>query len=223
MDHQEALRMQATERYVLGDLSSSEQEEFEEHFFTCAECAEDLRMGAVFAANARAVFREQTRRPPATSPAVSPQKGSGWWTWLRPAMAAPLAAAVALLCVVAYQNSVTIPQLKNTVAEATAPQSVPSFSLKIARGDEPIAVPKGAHSFLLSFYLPQDAVLPQYQGELQTTSGTTLRSFALPHLTGQPFTVLLRRSDFSSGAYVLKVYTAERTEIASYRFDLKFE
>jgi hypothetical protein len=223
MDHQEALRMQASERYMLGGLSSSEQEEFEEHFFTCTECAEDLRLGAVFKANARAVFREQSRRPPATSPAVSPQQGLGWWTWLRPALAAPLAAAITLLCVVAYQNSVTIPRLENTLAEATAPQSVPSFALKIARGDEPIAVPKDAHSFLLNFYLPQDVVLPQYVGEIQAASGAKLQSFALPHVAGQPFTVLLRRSDFSSGAYVLKVYTAQRTEIATYRFDLKFE
>ena len=57
MNHQEALRIQAPERYALGELSSSEVEEFEEHFFTCAECAEDLSIGAIFAANARAAAR----------------------------------------------------------------------------------------------------------------------------------------------------------------------
>jgi hypothetical protein len=224
MDHQDALRMQACERYMLGDLSSSDQEDFEEHFFTCAECAEDLRLGAVFKANARAVFSEQSRRPPATSPSATSHRGLGWWTWLRPAMAAPVAAALALLSIVAYQNAVTIPRLQTAISEVTAPQSVPSFPLKIARGDEPIIVPKKAQSFILNFYLPQDVVLPTYIGEIQTPAGAKLRSLALPHsVPGQPFMVLLRSSDFPAGAYVLKVYTAGRTEIAAYRFDLKFE
>ena len=223
MDHQEALRLQVSERYVLGDLSSSEMEEFEEHFFTCTECAEDLRLVAVFQANARAVFGEQSQRPPATSPAAARRPGLGWWTWFRPVVAAPLAAAIALVCVVAYQNAVTIPRLENSLNEATAPQSVPSFPLKIARGDEPLAIPRQTHSFLLNFYLPQDIVLPQYTAEIQTASGARVQSFTLQHVAGQPFAVLLRPSDFTSGAYVLKVYTAQRTEIAAYRFDLKFE
>lgn len=225
MDHQEALRIQAPERYALGELSSSEVEEFEEHFFSCAECAEDLSTGAIFAANARAVFREQSQRPTATSPAVLPQHGPGWWTWLRPAMAMPLAAAVALLCLVGYQNTITIPRLRNTLAETTAPQSAMSFPLKIARGDEPIVVPRNGQWFTLNFYLPQEAAFSEYEGEIDSAGGSQLRTFALSRpAAGQPFTVLLRRSDFASGPYVIKVYSAgKKAEVATYHFDLKVD
>src|SRR5580700_1047425 len=99
MDHEEATRIQAPGRYLLGDLTPSEKEGFEEHFFTCLECAEELRTGAIFADNARAVFHDDVRRPSSTSPAGSPQRGLGWWTWLhpawlRPAYLLPVAAAL---------------------------------------------------------------------------------------------------------------------------------
>ena len=225
MDHADALRRQASERYMLGELSSSEQEEFEEHFFNCAECSEDLSVGAVFAANARAVFHEQSLRPTATSPAVQPQPGLGWWNWLRPAMAMPLAAAVALLCIVGYQNTVTIPGLRKSVAEATAPQSVLSFALKIARGEEAVVVPASSREFALTFHLPQDVLAPQYSATIETADGRSLKSFPVQRaLAGEPFTVVLQRSDFPSGLYVLKVYTADtKAEVAAYQFDLKVD
>jgi len=225
MNHQEALRMQAPERYALGELSSSELEEFEEHFFTCAECAEDLSVGAIFAANARAVFREQSLSPTTTSPVAMPQRGGRWWNWLQPATAMPLAAAVALLCVVGYQNAITIPGLKSNVSHATAPQSAPSYALKIARGDEAVVVPANARSFVLTFFLPRQGTLPQYTGEIETAAGAKVGSFALQHpVAGQPFTIVLQRTDFSSGSYLLKVYTSDtKAEIATYHFDLKVD
>ena len=219
MDHQEATRTQAPMRYLLGELSTSEQEGFEEHFFTCQECAEELEAGAVFAENARAVFSEQSRRPTATSPAGLPQHGSGWWSWLRPQMAMPLAAMLALVCVIGYQNAVTIPRLKSMAG----PQAVLSFPLKIARGDETLAVPKSAQFFTLYFHLPQEARAASYTCVIETETGAKLRSLSLLYpAPGQPFTILLQRSEFSSGAYVVKVYAAiNEPEVAMYRFNLK--
>jgi len=43
MDHSEALRLQAAERYVLGELSPELREQYEEHYFTCEECASDVK------------------------------------------------------------------------------------------------------------------------------------------------------------------------------------
>jgi anti-sigma factor RsiW len=63
MDHSEAMQMSAAERYVLGDLTVSEVEEFERHFFDCPECSEELRMMSVLQDNARAVFLEQNPTP----------------------------------------------------------------------------------------------------------------------------------------------------------------
>ena len=48
MNHNEAVREQAVERYLLGELPEDARARFEEHFFDCALCAADLKDGAVF-------------------------------------------------------------------------------------------------------------------------------------------------------------------------------
>jgi hypothetical protein len=74
MDHTEANAMRAAERYVLGDLSVSEVEEFERHFFDCPQCSEELRLLSVLQENARAVFMEPLPGPLAQpEPAPAPQ------------------------------------------------------------------------------------------------------------------------------------------------------
>jgi len=56
MDHSEALRQQAAEKYVLGELPKPLRDEFEQHFFDCQECALDVKAAAGFVDNARAVL-----------------------------------------------------------------------------------------------------------------------------------------------------------------------
>src|SRR5260370_25476435 len=173
MDNIEATRRQACTRYMLGDLSPSDTEGYEEHFFRCHECAEPLRVGPIFAENARSVFREHLRRPTATSPAAQPQPGPGWLAWLNPAWlkpvtAVPLAAAVALLCVVGYQNLVTIPWLDGQLAQASAPQAAASFPLKIARGNDTFAVPRQSQSFAVYFFVTEATPSQRYAGEIET-------------------------------------------------------
>ena len=57
MDHNEALQLQAAEKYVLGELPPPLRDEFEEHFFGCQECALDVKAAAGFVDNARHVWR----------------------------------------------------------------------------------------------------------------------------------------------------------------------
>jgi len=57
MDHNEAIQLQAAEKYVLGELSPPLRDEFEEHFFDCQECALDVKAAAGFVDNARHVWR----------------------------------------------------------------------------------------------------------------------------------------------------------------------
>ncbi len=60
MDHQSAVDRNLAERYLLGELEAAEAAEFEEHFFDCPACAEDVRMGRTFVANLKAVLVENT-------------------------------------------------------------------------------------------------------------------------------------------------------------------
>lgn len=58
MEHQSAVELRFAERYLLDELSPEETASFEAHFFECALCAEDVRQGARFVANLKAVVRE---------------------------------------------------------------------------------------------------------------------------------------------------------------------
>ena len=58
MDHVTALNERSAERYVLGEMSSVETEQFERHFFECEECALAVEECQVLAGNARAVLSE---------------------------------------------------------------------------------------------------------------------------------------------------------------------
>ncbi len=50
--------------YVLGELSQVQREEYEEHYFDCAECAIDLKALATFADTTREVLRQEKSRAP---------------------------------------------------------------------------------------------------------------------------------------------------------------
>lgn len=59
MDHTEAVRLQAAEKYLLGELLNSQYEEYEEHYFDCMYCAEDIKAAVAFMENARQIFRDE--------------------------------------------------------------------------------------------------------------------------------------------------------------------
>ena len=47
MNHQEAVSSHATERYLLEEMTEVEKFAFEDHYFDCAECADDVRAAAL--------------------------------------------------------------------------------------------------------------------------------------------------------------------------------
>src|SRR5579872_4049465 len=111
MDHTEAVRSNAAERYAIGDLPLVEVEEFERHFFECSQCSEELRTLSVLVTNARAVFSEPVMvSPPVFQPAAEPvvavvqpveaqprviEKVRAWWR--QPWVLGPAFAALAVI------------------------------------------------------------------------------------------------------------------------------
>ncbi|HEY6351193.1 MAG TPA: hypothetical protein VI636_17455 [Candidatus Angelobacter sp.] len=43
MNHEFAIGSKAAERYVLGEMNEAERDAYEEHFFSCAVCAEEVK------------------------------------------------------------------------------------------------------------------------------------------------------------------------------------
>ena len=47
MTHEKAVQTGASERYLLEEMSELERHAFENHYFSCVECAEDVRTGGL--------------------------------------------------------------------------------------------------------------------------------------------------------------------------------
>lgn len=104
MEHDEAIRSHAAERYVSGDLPPGERSDFEAHFFDCLECAEDVRFELTFAANTRAVSREGRANIRSVPRPSHPGFRERWLGFLhpRPAMAFSIAANFVLAAGLGY-------------------------------------------------------------------------------------------------------------------------
>jgi hypothetical protein len=108
MDHLAAVQTSAVERYLLDELPDPEREEFEQHYFDCRICAEEVRLTAMFVDNATAVLRRPVYQPQRASLAAA-------WAWFRPQWATALAAVSSLFA--AYQYLVVIPSLHRAVPQ----------------------------------------------------------------------------------------------------------
>jgi hypothetical protein len=116
MNHNEAVRLQAVEKYLLRELPPDQLEAYEEHYFDCPACAEELKATVAFMETTRQVFREEA--PQVTDVKTLIRSRGGWFGWLRPAFAVPVFAALILL--IGYQNGVTIPHLKDATSNPSA-------------------------------------------------------------------------------------------------------
>jgi hypothetical protein len=202
MDHNEAVQLQTAIKYVLGELSQSQREEYEEHYFDCGECAVDLKAAAAFVDTSREVFRHEAEKFLGREAATA---RGGWFGWLRPAFAVPVFAV--LLLVVAYQNAVTIPKAKEEAAHGSAQLFASSFSLQMGNvrgGDEiKLQVPKN-ESFALKFDFTPARKLDGYIGQLQDASGRSLLHVNIPgSLTNKEAQLVVPAGLVHSGEYAL--------------------
>jgi len=184
MNHHEAIQLQAAVKYVLGELSQNQREEYEEHYFECAECAIDLKALATFTDSTREVWRQEKTTNPLVSDSV-PALG-GWLRWFQPITAIP--AFAALLLIIAYQNTVTIPQARNTSSRTVAEIYGQSFLLHPSdtrRGNEgivneaPFEV-RPNEGFLLQLDFMPSSSFPAYLCQLQDASGRVLQQLTVP-------------------------------------------
>jgi len=221
MDHSEATRLGAAEKYLLGELPPREREEFEEHFFTCVECAADISSGAVFVDNARQVLREE----PATQTVLKVMPSRSWASWLRPAWS--MAAVLALVAVIGYQNFVTIPGLKKTGAQ---PEALTSFSLLTAqsRGAGATAIrPPHDRPFGLYVDIPATQSFAYYT--VDVTSGSRRVSVRVsPEQAKDTVQVLVPAGALDSGhaEMVISGHSSEGVapvEVARYPFEIQMQ
>jgi len=224
MEHEEALRRLAVEKYLLNEMPPPECDEFEAHFFDCRECAADLRATAAFLEGAK----KELRRPRATGAAARTSKRSWFeFTW-RPAFAAP--AFALLLLIIVYQNVAVLPRFSGDAAPLKNPEILTSLSLIGANGrgaNAPSVKVTEGEPLLLSVDIPAAERFSSYTCVLADPSGAVL--WRLPVSSDQAKdTVAIRvpARAWVRGDYRLIVQGhanpagGEPAELASYRFIL---
>jgi hypothetical protein len=233
MDHSEAIRMGATEKYLLGELKGEERERFEEHFFVCAECAADVKGGALFLSGAKKELLGAQAAPARVAVGREPRRASWLETWLRPQIVVPVLAA--LIFVIVYQNLVLIPHMKNPGTVVIAPQPLQSFSLVAAnsRGGEPVKIQTVADSpFGLYVDVPPGGNYASYSLRVKDSAGKTQFSVDVPAAQAKDTVqVLVPASTLAAGNYALEVHgvvlgasaDAASSPIASFVFSLEYK
>jgi hypothetical protein len=157
MDHERAVHLNAAERYFLGELTGDDLEGFEEHFFTCPDCAEDVRTLSVFTANAKAIFRDQPAAPPALL--------------LRPVLWTSAILNFGLILGLGYTLLQVTPAMLRDLAEAREPQFVQDVPvLAVARGGEALReIASTTQRIVFSFYMREPFRSISY--EIKSESG----------------------------------------------------
>ncbi|MGH9746468.1 MAG: hypothetical protein ACRD59_10230 [Candidatus Acidiferrales bacterium] len=231
MDHSEAVRLKAAEKYLLGELSAELRDQYEDHYFGCIECAQDIRAGAALIDNARDVWSSEPIAGAVARPAR--EAGGGWWAVLwRPAFAVPVLALLVLFA--GYQNAFTIPQLKSALSRSEAPQALASFSLiaQNSRGSAPltIAAPAGK-PFSLFLDIPPQSQFTSYVCEFQSEAGVPELSLNISaEEAKQTVQLLIPAGRLASGKHLLVVRglgspesaDADKIGVVRYPFSLEY-
>jgi hypothetical protein len=229
MNHAEAIRIKATEQYLLEEMPADVRDAFEDHFMGCAECAADVRTSAVFMGSVKEALGPELV-PAVSRPAAEPPRGGWLAVLLRPAIAAPVMAV--LIGLLGYQSLVTIPRMKFALATAQAPSSVASFSLLSAssRGEASLPVAaKRNQPFTLYVDVPPQPSFPLYTLDVESANGAF--AFSLPVTAEEAknsVQVLVPKDRLAAGDYVMVIRgaasstDAQGTEVGRARFSLTY-
>jgi hypothetical protein len=148
MNHEQAMKDQASERYLLGELPENERDAFEEHYFECMMCADEVK--SAFA------FKDAVRASRAVHDEVAARRAARKAKWnLAPPLAAAASVLVAMLAWM--QFGVVRPQAMQ-IAEIGKPRVLTAYRLESTRGQDAfsLAPPNSHEPFQLEVLVPPD-------------------------------------------------------------------
>jgi len=225
MDHLDADKTKAVERYMLGDLSVSEVEEFERHFFDCPQCSEELRTLALFQANARAVFGEQNLAPLPVR-VHAPESAASWWRGFSPLFWNGQLWKSGAMALAALIIGVFAGYMAFGTREAGQVGSFPLYAQ--ARGEETVVSPAAASKvYTVYFDKTWEGDYLSYRAVFRDASGA--EKFSKPITPGAPGETIVMEvptHELPAGKYVLVMMGAnadKEAELARFPFTLKIK
>ncbi|HYC88543.1 MAG TPA: hypothetical protein VEO54_04960 [Thermoanaerobaculia bacterium] len=214
MEHSQAIEMNASDRYVLGQLSAAEADAFEEHYFDCATCADDVRLGMTIMEGGRRLVRETSEPTAPLAPVVPIDAGRRrFMKWL------PAAAAAALLTAnlpLLMRTQSAIPALSPIVGEAT--YLIPAG--RDANHVEVVVLPEGKTA-VLAFDVRPDRPYPRYEARVLRGDAVVVTYPLDPALFEDAVKIPL--PDPGPGTYVLVavgIAPAGETVVARHEFEV---
>jgi hypothetical protein len=204
MEHKKAIATLAAEKYVLDEFPPDQREEFEEHFFSCPECADDVRSLNLFRANAKVVLSEPASR-------LREYREQTWLQRMLQAISAGWSQpnyAWGTLAVILMVTTVTGGMRVVELNKQLQPQAITSFVLRPeTRGDITAIAPQQLGPFVLL-----EADVPGAAGELSweveisgPARNVVFAGTAPAPPPGASFKLLLPSEKLGAGEYVLAI------------------
>jgi hypothetical protein len=190
---------------MLGDLSVSEVEEFERHFFDCPQCSEELRALSILQENARVVFMEQDSAPSPqpslqiVAPVTEPQAArASWWSFN---IWAPAMAMIAIAVFVGFELG---------ERGADQPQSVNSFPIYAAKRGGETSVAPSANAKFFTVYMDRtwDRDYASYRAIVREDNASHQERVSMPLASpaqGSTIQILFPGNALKTGKYVLSI------------------
>jgi hypothetical protein len=209
MTHEQAVSTFASERYLLDEMTEPERSTFETHYFSCIECADDVRAGALMRDGVRAGLlgnhAAQKNVHNMRASAAWRRKTEGPRRWYQSA-AIPWAAAATLAVVAGYQTLVVPPGRALSEPVALAPITLRPAS----RGQEP-KIPLARDGAVALAVDLNSAVSGEIPYAIRTAAGAQVASGAVrTPLAGAPLLLLVPSSTLRTpGRYILTIADTE--------------
>lgn len=220
MDHNSAIENHTAERYLMGELNEAERDAYEEHFFCCAACADEIKSANEFMESARQVVHDELKSEIYSHVAHRSIWGS-WLNWRSMLQPIPAMACVLLVAVTGftgYQNSVTIPRLANMASVHLVSQDAILALLTVAHGDADDANNLPSNKALhLRFAIPG----PADRADIITDSG--IRKFSIDISKQRPEELVnlwLDAGVLQPGKYFVVIQAAIKGELARFAFGI---
>ena len=214
MEHDQAMEIMAAEKYVLGELRDEEREQFEEHFFSCSHCAQDVKDLCSVA--------DGVKQLPKPEPSQA-RSALGWLPrWIFPGAGvdslgrlAWAGALLVLLGVAGYENF--------ALRQAVRPQAIASIVVHAESRGDATAVPveKLGAFLLLEADLPESSGMLQWNLRKVDSKVVVLQDSAAAPPSGETFKVLLPSSFLTPADYTLTVRQPSMNPEKSWSFRFK--
>ncbi len=233
MDHKAIKEKEIIERYILRQLTAEEEKLFEEHYFECEQCFNEILATEKIILG----LKDASAKDLLNTAEQKGKKSFGLNNLLNlfsppPALALAATVLIVILIYPAWRGIFTVHQLQTEITNLQAPQiGTQNYFLETTRSEQDVQIIKMPanvknQSFLLSFNILEKSIAdPGYNAEIINQNERII--WETENLKGvgeyEVFTIICRSDFFNAGNYILKVYEINTEENKIYsEFNFSF-